>query len=148
VPNGWWRVRETRAARLAHLRRQQRRPAGRGLALLQRRTCSAQWVCAVPVTDMLRFHKFTFGRFGCRDTAIPDIAADFRALHAYSPLHNVAAGGRYPPLLVTTADHDDRVVPAHAYKFVATCGRAPIRQTASCCASTGAPAMASASPPT
>jgi prolyl oligopeptidase len=88
--------------------------------MLQRADLFGAVVCAVPVTDMLRFHKFTFGAFWVSDYGDPDVAADFRALYAYSPLHNVAAGGRYPPLLVTTADHDDRVVPAHAYKFVAT----------------------------
>lgn len=88
--------------------------------MLQRPDLFGAVVCAVPVTDMLRFHKFSFGAFWVSDYGDPDTEADFRALHAYSPLHNVASGGRYPPLLVTTADHDDRVVPAHAYKFVAT----------------------------
>ncbi len=77
-------------------------------------------LCAVPVTDMLRFHKHTFGAFWVSDYGDPDRAEDFAVLRRYSPLHNVARGAKYPPLMVTTADHDDRVVPSHAYKFVAT----------------------------
>ncbi|MBL8838417.1 MAG: S9 family peptidase [Alphaproteobacteria bacterium] len=77
-------------------------------------------VCSVPVTDMLRFHKFTFGAFWVSDYGDPDKAGDFAVLRRYSPLHNVGRGAKYPPLLVTTADHDDRVVPSHAYKLVAT----------------------------
>jgi prolyl oligopeptidase len=78
-------------------------------------------VCQVPVTDMLRYHKFTVGHYwipeyGCAETS-PE---QFKYLYAYSPLHNVKSGVEYPPILVTSADTDDRVVPAHAKKFVAT----------------------------
>ena len=89
--------------------------------MLQRPELFGAVVSAVPVTDMLRFPKFTFGI-----NWIPEYGnalgneADFKALFAYSPLHNVRKGVKYPPLLVLTADHDDRVAPAHSYKFVAT----------------------------
>lgn len=78
-------------------------------------------VCQVPVTDMLRYHKFTVGHYwipeyGCAETS-PE---QFKYLYAYSPLHNIKAGVEYPPMFVTSADTDDRVVPAHAKKFVAT----------------------------
>ncbi|RRB04396.1 prolyl oligopeptidase family serine peptidase [Larkinella rosea] len=75
---------------------------------------------SIGVLDMLRFHKFTVGwswipEFGCSDKA-----EDFRYLYAYSPLHNIKTGVAYPAVLVTTADHDDRVVPAHSFKYAAT----------------------------
>jgi prolyl oligopeptidase len=77
-------------------------------------------VCRVPVTDMLRYHKFTVGRYWIPEygnaEADPNI---FKYLYAYSPLHNVKGGTEYPPVFVTSADTDDRVVPAHAKKFVA-----------------------------
>lgn len=76
-------------------------------------------VCEVPVTDMLRFQKFTVGAYWMSEYGDPDKPEDFAILKSYSPLHNIAAGRRYPPILITTADHDDRVVPAHAYKFAA-----------------------------
>jgi len=77
-------------------------------------------VCQVPVTDMLRYHKFTIGRYWASDFGIAEESAEaFRYLYAYSPLHNVKPGTTYPPTLVTTADTDDRVVPAHAKKFAA-----------------------------
>jgi len=90
-------------------------------AMLQRPDLFGAVVSGVPVTDMLRFAKFTFGINWTPEYGDPDKReADFKALLAYSPLHNVRRGVKYPPLLVLTADHDDRVAPAHSYKFVAT----------------------------
>jgi len=82
-------------------------------------------LCQVPVTDMLRYHKFTVGRYWVPEFGNAEASADqFKTLHAYSPLHNVRAGVNYPPILVTTADTDDRVVPSHGRKFVAALQRA------------------------
>ena len=73
----------------------------------------------VGVLDMLRFHKYTIGWAWTSDYGSPDNPREFKALHAYSPYHNLRKGTAYPPTLIMTADHDDRVVPAHSFKFAA-----------------------------
>lgn len=88
--------------------------------MLQRPELFGAVVCQVPVIDMLRYHRFTVGRYWVGEYGSAEDPAQFPFLYAYSPLHNVQAGVRYPPILLTTADTDDRVVPAHAYKFAAT----------------------------
>ena len=74
---------------------------------------------AVGVMDMLRFDRFTAGRYWVDDYGYPNKEADFRTLLAYSPYHNIKANVAYPAVLVTTADTDDRVVPGHSFKYVA-----------------------------
>jgi prolyl oligopeptidase len=87
--------------------------------LLQRPDLYGAVVGMVPVTDMLRYHRFTAGRYWTAEYGNAEENEDHLAfLLEYSPLHNVTAG-RYPPTLITTGDTDDRVVPLHSYKFVA-----------------------------
>jgi prolyl oligopeptidase len=74
----------------------------------------------VGVMDMLRFEKYTIGWAWTSDYGSAEKPEDFAYLSAYSPLHHIAKGACYPPTLITTADHDDRVVPAHSFKFAAT----------------------------
>jgi prolyl oligopeptidase len=77
-------------------------------------------IAEVGVMDMLRFHRFTIGWGWTSDYGSSDDEGQFRTLLAYSPLHNIRAGVAYPPTLVTTGDHDDRVVPGHSFKFAAS----------------------------
>ncbi len=74
----------------------------------------------VGVMDMLRYHKFTVGWGWAVEYGSSENEKDFKNLYAYSPLHNLRKGVKYPSTLITTADHDDRVVPAHSFKFAAT----------------------------
>jgi len=91
-----------------------------GAVMTQRPDLFKVAIPQVGVLDMLRFHKFTVGKgwipeYGCADSS----EAAFKYLKAYSPLHNLKPGTAYPATIITTGDHDDRVVPAHSFKFAA-----------------------------
>ncbi|MFB2979609.1 prolyl oligopeptidase family protein [Microseira sp. BLCC-F43] len=90
-----------------------------GACMTQRPDLFGAALPAVGVLDMLRFHKFTIGWAWCSEYGSPEDPEEFKALYAYSPLHNLKAGTAYPATMITTADHDDRVVPAHSFKFAA-----------------------------
>ncbi|QDU97825.1 prolyl oligopeptidase family serine peptidase [Lignipirellula cremea] len=90
-----------------------------GACMTQRPELFAACAPAVGVLDMLRFHKFTIGWAWISEYGSADDAAQYKILKAYSPLHCLKPGTRYPATLVTTGDHDDRVVPAHSFKYAA-----------------------------
>jgi prolyl oligopeptidase len=91
-----------------------------GACMIQRPDLFRVAIPAVGVMDMLRYHKFTVGFGWVPEYGSSEDSVHFRNLYAYSPLHNLADGTEYPATLVTTSDHDDRVVPAHSFKFIAT----------------------------
>ncbi len=90
-----------------------------GAVMTQRPELFGAALPAVGVMDMLRYHKFTIGWAWAGEYGSSDQADEFRTLRAYSPLHNLRPGTKYPATMVTTADHDDRVVPGHSFKFAA-----------------------------
>ena len=90
-----------------------------GACITQRPDLFGAALPAVGVMDMLRFNQFTIGWAWESDYGSPQNEDEFKALYAYSPLHNLKPGTAYPPTMITTADHDDRVVPAHSFKFAA-----------------------------
>ncbi len=90
-----------------------------GAVLNQRPDLFGAAMPAVGVMDMLRFHKFGFGTQWVGEYGSPDNPEDFKTLRAYSPLHNIRKGTSYPAVLVTTSDHDDRVMPGHSLKYAA-----------------------------
>ncbi len=97
-----------------------------GAVVNQRPDLFAAALPAVGVMDMLRFNRFTAGRFWVDDYGDPADPAAFKTLLAYSPYHNIRSGRAYPPILVTTADTDDRVVPGHSFKYTAALQAADI----------------------
>lgn len=102
-----------------------------GACLTQRPDLFGVCLPNVGVLDMLRFHKFTIGWAWVSDYGSPDLPEDFEYIRAYSPYHNIRDGEAYPPTMVLTGDHDDRVFPAHSFKFAAALqaaqgGEAPV----------------------
>jgi prolyl oligopeptidase len=90
-----------------------------GAVVTQRPDICAAAVCAVPVLDMMRYHLFSVGRYWITEYGDPGKAEEFAFLIKYSPYHNVREGVRYPAILLTTAESDSRVDPAHAMKMTA-----------------------------
>jgi prolyl oligopeptidase len=99
-----------------------------GAVVNQRPDLFAAALPAVGVMDMLRFDRFTAGRYWIDDYGSPDNPKDFPLLYGYSPYHNILPGRDYPAILVTTADTDDRVVPAHSFKYAAALQAADLGQ--------------------
>ena len=97
-----------------------------GACMTQRPDLYGACIPAVGVMDMLRFHKFTAGRFWVDEYGSADNKEDFPYLVKYSPYHNLKPGTAYPPTLITTADTDDRVVPGHSFKFAAMLQKAHV----------------------
>lgn len=97
-----------------------------GAVVNQRPDLFAAALPQVGVMDMLRFDRFTAGRYWVDDYGYPSKEADFKTLYAYSPYHNVRGGRAYPAILATTADTDDRVVPGHTFKYTAAIQAAEI----------------------
>ncbi|MEJ7932901.1 prolyl oligopeptidase family serine peptidase [Sphingobium sp. AN558] len=97
-----------------------------GAVVNQRPDLFAAALPAVGVMDMLRFDRFTAGRYWLDDYGSPGKARDFPLLYSYSPYHNILGGRDYPAILVTTGDTDDRVVPAHSFKYAAALQAAAI----------------------
>ena len=91
-----------------------------GAVMEQRPDLFAVALPAVGVMDMLRYQKFSGRRAWATEYGSSDDAQDFKYIYKYSPLHNLENGTCYPATLITTADHDDRVVPSHSFKFAAT----------------------------
>ncbi|MFP2929719.1 prolyl oligopeptidase family serine peptidase [Pyxidicoccus sp. 3LG] len=99
-----------------------------GAAMTQRPELYGAVVCAVPLLDMVRYHLFGSGRTWIPEYGTAEKAEDFKTLHAYSPYHHVRPDVRYPAMLMMSSDHDDRVDPLHARKFVAAVQNAPGNQ--------------------
>jgi prolyl oligopeptidase len=98
-----------------------------GAVLNQRPDLAAVALPGVGVMDMLRYHTFTVGASWAADFGTSEDPAGYRILKAYSPLHNIRETARYPAVLITTGDHDDRVFPAHSFKYAAALQHAAAR---------------------